>query len=243
MGKHDTDLHTPEANLVCAGVLIPDDESVITPAIREAILAGRFEAEEAHELPGIVVPGDRVLEIGAGIGFISTLLSRQPEVEKVIAVEANPFLLGYMEQLHKANGVTKAERRNVVLTNSADAEMTFYIRHDFWMGSLSAGPNPFTESVQVPTSCLDGLLRAEAISLIVCDIEGAEAFVFDGADLTGVDRVYLELHDHVTGLSGVQNLFNTMCGHGFSFDPRHSSRSIVLFRRVQENEILRPYSG
>ena len=52
----------------------PLDPAVITPAIREAILAGRFEAEEASQIPQIVRPGDRVLEIGAGIGFISTLL-------------------------------------------------------------------------------------------------------------------------------------------------------------------------
>lgn len=243
MGQHDVELHTPKANLVCSGVLIPDDETVITPAIRDAILQGKFEAEEASELASIVVPGDRVLEIGAGIGFISTLLSRRPEVVRIVAVEANPYLISYMARLHETNGVTKADRRNVVLTNSDETEMTFYLRRDFWMGSLTAEPNAYVETVQVPTSSLDQVLRDERITLIVCDIEGAETFIFDGADLGGVDRIYLELHDHVTGLCGIQKLFRAMCDHGFSFDPRHSAHSIVLFRRVQEKEILRPYSG
>ena len=73
-------------------MVIPDDPSVITPPIREAMLDGRFETEEASQIPAIVRPGDRVLEIGAGIGFISTLLARERRVARVIAVEANPDL-------------------------------------------------------------------------------------------------------------------------------------------------------
>ena len=79
---------------------------------------------------------------------------------------------------------------------------------------------------------LDQLLRDEGIDLIVCDVEGAETFLFDDADLSGVDRIFLEMHDHVTGLSGVRRLFATMAGHGFVYDPRHSTGSVVLFQRL-----------
>ena len=162
---------TSEA-LEAAGVVIPPDPAVITPAIRAAILAGRFEAEEASQIPQIVRPGDRVLEIGAGIGFISTLLSRQRRVARVIAVEANPLLMDYMSRLHARNRVRKVRRVNAVLTNEAGSTATFYLRRDFWMGSLAAAPNPFVGTVEVPTMNLDGLLREEAIDLIVCDVEG-----------------------------------------------------------------------
>jgi len=133
------------------GVLIPFSPEVITPAIEVAITAGAFEAEEAHELPFIIEPGDRVLEIGAGIGFISTLLDRHSSVDRVIAVEANPNLMDYMAHLHRVNRVRKVERRNAVLTNEPIDSMTFYLRQDFWMGSLSEGPNPYQETVDVPT--------------------------------------------------------------------------------------------
>jgi FkbM family methyltransferase len=232
-----------EECLILNGVVIPDDPAIITPLIRAAIADGRFEATEANQIRAIVRPGDRVLEIGAGIGYISTLLSRERRVARVIAVEANPALIGFMTRLHAANRVRKVRRINAVLTNEPVETATFYQRRDFWMGSLAAGPNPYVATAEVPTLNLDRLLRDEGISLVVCDIEGAESGLFDGADLSGVDRVYLETHDHVTGLSGVRRLFATMSEHGFVYDPRHSRGSVVLFQRLGDQDIRRPYAG
>jgi FkbM family methyltransferase len=177
----------PEEELVVSGVTIPEDDRVLTPAIRAAMLAGRFEDDEARHIPNVVRAGDSVLEIGAGIGFISTLLDREA-VRRIVAVEANPHLLDYMAELHARNGVSKVRRVNAVLTNGPEASATFYLRRDFWMGSLSAEPNAYLGTVEVPTMNLDALIREEAINLIVCDVEGAEADLFDGADLSGVDR-------------------------------------------------------
>lgn len=232
----------PADALEISGVLIPPDPKVITPPILAAIRAGRFERQEAQQIPRIVEAGDRVLEIGAGIGFISTLLSREKRVASVVAVEANPNLMDYMASLHRLNRVGKVSRINAVLSNETGAGVsTFYLRRDFWMGSLMAGPNPFIGEVEVPTRNFSALLRDEAISLIVCDVEGAETFLFEGADLAGVDRVFLELHDHVTGLRGVASVFATFTGKGFAYDPRHSEGGVVLFRRIRTPDVPRPY--
>jgi FkbM family methyltransferase len=204
---------------------------------------GRFEAEESAKVGEIIRADDRVLEIGAGIGFMSTLLSRQRRVSSVIAVEANPHLIDYMARVHVLNGVTKVRRLNAVLTNAPVASRTFYLRRDFWMGSLLSGPNSYLDTVSVPTANFDALLRDEAISLIVCDVEGAEAFIFEDVALDGVDRIFVELHDHVTGLSGVGTLFRTLAAKGFVYDPRHSAGSVILFQRLGARDIIRPYAG
>lgn len=238
------DGNTFSSSLETLGVRIPYDPAIITPVILDAILANAFEAREASEIPDIVRPGDNVLEIGAGIGFISTLLARQPGVSNVYAVEANPALLPFMADLHLLNDThEKVERLNFVLTNDDAPALTFYQRSDFWMGSLMEGPNPYYATVEVPTANLDNFLREKEISLIVCDIEGAETVIFNNADLTLVDRIYVELHDHVTGLSGVGHVFRTLSEHGFQYDPRHSTKSVVLFQKVGEEDIVRPYAG
>lgn len=234
----------PSEYLTVAGVVIPIDPGVITPAIRSAIVEGRFEAREARQIATIVEAGDRVLEIGAGIGFISTLLSRERRVASVLAVEANPHLLGYMEQLHRRNRARKVRRLNAVLTNSSiPSTATFYIRRDFWMGSLIPEPNAYIGTVEVPTLNFTKVLREEAASLIVCDVEGAETSLFNSADLSGVDRILVEVHDHINGLSGVASVFATLGAKGFVYDPRHSEGSVILFRRLRDADVLRPYRG
>jgi hypothetical protein len=118
----------------------------------------------------------------------------------------------------------------------------FYQRQDFWMGSLAEGPNPYLSTVEVKGMELDHVIDQDNVSMIVCDIEGAESFLFAEAKLGSVDRVYLELHDHITGLKGVAAVFSSLAKLGFTYDPRHSSGAIVLFRRVAEKEVLRPYA-
>lgn len=233
-------LKPAETFMETKGVLIPYDPEIITPAIKHAINEGYFEAEEAAQLPHIVGPNDIVLDIGAGIGFISTLIARR--AARVISVEANPDLMPFMAALHQLNGVKNVTRMNVVLGDAEAGSVTFYQRTDFWMGSLAVGPNPYKTKVNVPCRSLNTLLATEQVSLIVCDIEGAEAFLFNNAKLCSVNRVYLELHDHITGLKGVASVFSAMAARGFAYDPRYSSGAIVLFRKVENPEVLRPYA-
>jgi len=235
-----TNLKSVENCLESKGVLIPFEPAIITPVIRHAIESGFFEAEEAAQLSHIIKPEDVVLDIGAGIGFISTLIARR--AERVISVEANPDLMPFMAKLYRLNNVENATRLNVVLGQSEAGMATFYQRNDFWMSSLAAGPNPYKSTVKVPHMALNALLKKESVTMIVCDIEGAESFLFSEAELSGVDRVYLELHDHITGLAGVASAFESLASRGFAYDPRYSHGAIVLFRKVEENEVLRPYA-
>ena len=44
-------------------------------------------------------------------------------------------------------------------------------------------------------------------------------------------------------LDGWRVLFEDLGGRGFSYDPRYSVGSVVLFRKVERDETLRPYAG
>jgi len=237
----------PTELLVASGVRIPLDRSIITPPIEAAVRSGDYEADETRSLPEVVREGDRVLELGAGIGFVSSILAKRTRAERIVAVEANPGLIPFIRRVHAINGVRGVEVINgVACVGPAprDGETaSFYARPDFWMSSLSPEPYAYDAVHAVPMLSLDGLLRDNGITMIVCDIEGGEVALLPQADLSGVDRVYVEVHDHLTGLSGVKTLFDALSAKGFAYDLRHSCGSVVLFTKLGSVPDKRPYAG
>ena len=225
------------------GVLIEAPTDVITPTIAQALSTGAYEAEEARIVSHALRPHDRVLEIGSGLGFITTLIARDDRVASLVAVEADPRLARRAATTLQRNGCPNAEVINAVLAPEAsDGDMAvFYQRPDFWMSSMIETDVPYDRAVNVPVLPLNEMLKTRAITCIVCDIEGGEVELLKGADLSGVDWVVVELHDHVTGLSGVSDLFNTMRRKGFTYDPRCSEGAVILFRRLGYCEDRRPY--
>lgn len=227
------------------GVLIQAPSDVITPAIADALTSGAYEAEEARIVTRALKSHDRVLEIGSGLGFVTTLIARDPRVASLMAVEADPRLARRAAATLALNGCTGAETINAVLAPEASSGdmAVFYQRPDFWMSSMFETDVPYDRIVNVPVLSLNEMLRDRAITCIVCDIEGGEVDLLKGADLAGVDRIIVELHDHVTGLSGVSDLFDTMRRKGFAYDPRCSEGTVVLFRRLGHCADRRPYGS
>ena len=227
------------------GVLIQAPSDVITPTIAEALSTGAYEAEEARIVTRALKSSDRVLEIGSGLGFVSTLIARDDRVTSLIAVEADPRLAKRAASTLSLNKCTDTEVINAVMAPEASTGdmAVFYQRPDFWMSSMFETDVPYDCIVNVPVLSLNEMLRDRAITCIVCDIEGGEVELLKGADLSGVDRVIVELHDHVTGLSGVSNLFETMRRKGFTYDPRCSEGTVVLFRQLGYCDDRRPYGA
>lgn len=236
-----------EEELVASGVRIPLDRRIVTPPIEAALRTGAYEADETRSLPDVVRDGDRVLELGAGMGFVSTILARRTKAAKIVALEANPQLIPFIHKVHRLNGATRVKVLNGVAsagpTQSGGAYAKFYARPDFWMSSLSPQPYAYDRVDAVPLLSFDALLAEHAINMIVCDIEGGEVGLLPQADLSGVERIYVEVHDHLTGLSGVKTLFDALSAKGFAYDLRHSCGSVVLFTRLGSVPDKRPYAG
>jgi hypothetical protein len=72
------------------GIKVPFVPAIITPNIERPMRNNRYEGGEAAALRRILRAGDRVLELGAGIGLLSTLSAMVAGVERIVAVEANP---------------------------------------------------------------------------------------------------------------------------------------------------------
>jgi FkbM family methyltransferase len=173
-----------------------------------------------------------VLELGAGIGFISTIAARLKRAASYLALEPNPHLPEFIRSVQEMNAVTGMEvAHGLAAAIDYTSAVDFYIRKDFWMSSLSPEPLPIVRKATTPAIPLAMLLQERNINVIISDIEGAEVDLFSRSHLEGVERVYVEIHEHLTGFQGVKTLFDSMSAKGFIYDYRCSEGSIIMFRR------------
>lgn len=171
------------------GVRVPVTERFSDNMIK-VMLAGRYEETEAVMLEGLLRADDRVLDLGAGCGFLSTLAAKRLAPGAVMAVEADPDLVAACTETFKANEV------EVTLLNAAVAEREEPVQltrtKDFWSNKLGAEAGEFT--VEVQGIRFGDLCNAHKPTVVVCDIEGAELHLCDSALAEHVRAVLIEVH-------------------------------------------------
>jgi FkbM family methyltransferase len=220
-------------SVTLAGIEIPVYEGIFSPNIVRALENETYEGKESRELPKIIQEGERILEIGAGIGFISALAARDPRISAIRVYEANPLLIRVIKEIHALNGIENVEIRNGVLLNQTRGNTSkFYVRRDFWSSSLDEKPFGYKEVIDVPNFSFSAEIEDFNPTMIICDIEGGERDLFMNANLSGVKKIYVEVHQRVIGRKGMKRLFDAMSARDFHYDQWHSHGSVVLFSHV-----------
>lgn len=211
-------------------------ESTVSDTVLKFMKEGRYESREGKILNQIIEEGERVLELGGGVGFISAIAAKNPKTVAVRTYEANPHLSEVIAATHKLNSVTNVEIKTGVLVREArKSTVPFYLRKDFWGSSLRRRDGETTANeVMVPVYELSWVIGEFRPTMIVCDIEGGEADLFDGRSLPGVTKVLVELHQPVIGPNGMKAIFDGFSQSGFYYDQDFSSGGVVLFRRLEE---------
>lgn len=214
------------------GVRVAVDGRCVSPAIRHALRTGAYERPEALHLPGIVEPGERIVELGGGLGFISSHIARLGRAECLTVYEADPRLVPLIEATHRLNGVEARVINAAALPEPDRPTAPFYVRADFWASSLSPEPYGYDAVIDVPAVAFGAILEAHRPTMLVVDIEGGEDSLFRNVSLQGVRKVYLELHQAVIGRAGMKRLFDFFSERNFHYDQWHSSQAVVLFSHV-----------
>ncbi|MFN0115927.1 MAG: FkbM family methyltransferase [Paracoccaceae bacterium] len=196
------------------GIKVPFVPSIITPKIERPMRRNRYEGGEALALRHVLRPGDRVLELGAGVGLLSALSALAPGVERVTAVEANPDLIPLIRETHRLNGVTTVDLKNGIAAAEPGEGVAFYLRPDFWASSMEPASRPYTRVVTLPRFALADLVAEADPTVIVCDIEGGEMGLFGAADLSRVRALVMELHPKVYGGEGADRIVEGLARQG-----------------------------
>lgn len=214
------------------GVKIPFVEEIFSDKLRRTLEKGKYEIGECRRMDAIVFPGDKVLELGAGVGLVSAIAARKTEPENVICVEANPKLIPLIEETHRINGRTGVQvMHGVAVPQDDGTPAMFYIRADFWGSSMVPGPDAI-EEIEVPKIDIAALVKSHRPDILTMDIEGAEAALVAGIDLSPCRVVMMELHPKVYGHPGTAGIFRQLDRQGFTYDAKNSrGGSVIVFNR------------
>jgi FkbM family methyltransferase len=224
-----------EKFISCHGIKIPDYPGIIGRKIRRLLRAGTYEMREYTAVRALVGRDDVVLELGAGIGFMSTVAAKLCGAKSVQAVEANPALIPFIKSVHDANGVTNVTVTNALLAGRKSKPADFYVRKNVLESSMQPMPGDKDGKLvavqKVAVHNINTVLKSLKPTVLICDIEGAEASLLPHADLGCLNIAIVELHPQWIGQSGVQAVFDVMHRFGLSYFPKRSNKKVVTFRK------------
>lgn len=189
--------------------------------MRGVLSDGSYEAQERRILARTLEPGDRVLEIGTGVGLLAIACARRVGDANVHTFEANPALEPLIRRNFALNGV-QPELRIAILAD-APGTRTLHVPADFWASSQvpharwRGAPAHLARSarrVDVPSEPLRDTMARLRPTYLVVDTEGGEVDLARIWDLTGVQKLLIEVHPNAIGAEAVREVIRSIEAQG-----------------------------
>lgn len=223
---YDETIHT-------RGIDVPFVPEIITPKIERPMRNNRYEGGECMHLQDILRPDDRVLDLGAGVGLVSSIAARCVTDGEVMAVEANPEMLPLILETYRINDIRNVTLKNAIAApKGAKGKADFFLRSDFWASSMEGETRPFVKKAEVPMLDVAKTIKSFKPTVICCDIEGGELGLFDEADLSGVRHIVMEVHPKVYGPAGKAEVIAAIQRQGLVHRSEENPGSVRIFERL-----------
>jgi FkbM family methyltransferase len=192
----------------------------LADTVHRTMWLGLFEPAESHLLAELLKPGDTFIDVGAHIGWFTTIASRRVgQSGQVIAVEPYPQNASALRTNLELNECQNVRVIDAAL-GSREGKLTLS------KGSSSGGVTALEWTtrkglIEVPMSTLDGLAAdIDAVALIKIDVEGWEADVLKGASNTLSRTKYVLIEINETSLtkakSSADQLVEALRSAGFA---------------------------
>ena len=202
------------------------------------LMTGGYEALERQVVKATVRPDDRVLELGTAVGVVTMTIASIVGPTNVITYDANPVIIADARRNFAANGYGEISANVGVMRNRScwspvEAETDFFIARDFWASRLHATADScdIASVVRVPLVCLEDVIEEHRANVLVCDIEGAEAELLLGADLSPIQMIVMETHYWACGRRKIDEMIRFLIMSGFEINLDHTASHIVVFDR------------
>lgn len=216
---HDLELH---------GFRIAINTGDISSRVLAALYSGSYERREVALIRKVLKPGDRVLELGSGIGVTGLAVAKIVGEKNIKSFEAAPQTLACARYNAALNGVN-IDFSNAVLSPDGDGLANFNVSPSFWSSSLL--PVRGSHQVTVPRKSLNNVIKTFKPNTLVMDIEGGEIEILRAADLLDIRKIIMETHYHKCGESETDQLIVDLSAKGFYNDLSSSSAQVIYLRR------------
>jgi len=212
-------------------IVSPADPVPIANEIQKEIRSGIYNADLLRRLPDAVMPGDRVLVIGGGLGVVSTRVAQFEGVERVIVAEPNAALLPYIGRVHELNGACEVELINAVLAVGKRGKIPYSTLRDPRTSVVFSRSRLSQKQILVPIMDLNLILDEERIDAIICNTPVGPAGLFEQADLGRVDRILLNCAHDTAQCWNEGGIGAQLVKGGYHPEP---SGTAILFRRPEQ---------
>ena len=197
--------------------------------VERALSKGGQEQEELRVVGAILAENDVVLEVGAGLGLVSSYCAKRLGSDRVFAFEADPELEPCIRETYALNGVEPALEMCAVAAHSGRVTLS---RDKHFVSSSVVRRRVGVHPVEVSGKALNYVVAKISPTLLVINADGTDSELFDGAELPTVRRIVLQLPDRVIGMDGTERMQAQLRTLGFEVDQRFSSPEHLVLRRA-----------
>ncbi len=204
----------------------------LSSSIKEAIYKGYYEQQEIQLVKSYLASDDVIMEIGAGIGFLSSYCAKKIGSESIYAYEANIALEQPIRNTYEINHVNP--NLEMCLIGKQTGIENFYVTKDFWESSfMKPNPEKIEKTLTIPVKSFKEELKRINPSFVIIDIEGGEYDLLKDDDLHNVKKIVIELHNTTIGYEKVENVKSQLKSLGFKVVENlpNCRDEIVFFQR------------
>ena len=202
---------------------------------KQLALDGIREVESTKIIKNIIKPNDRILEIGANVGYYVLLEAKLLEGQgKIYAIEPVAENLNLLKRNLELNNISSLAEVYHLAVSDKKGEFPLYIANESNTHSMVEPQEKGRDSINIKTTTVDDFLEGkDKVDFIRMDVEGYECEIIKGmAGILQKDyplKMFIELHPQLVGREKIINMLETLKKHGF--ESRHIIYHDTYLRR------------
>lgn len=194
----------------------------MSESIKDTLYLGKYEQSELQTVKYSLELNDVVMEIGAGIGLISSYCAKIIGSDRVFTYEANPYLEYHIHNNYKLNKVNP--RLEICLIGNKNSEETFYLDKDFWASSVNPRTSE-TKPIKVPVRSFEQELKQINPTFLIIDVEGGEYQLLQHTNFHNIKKKSIEIHPLFIGKEKANLLKKQIAEAGFKMNKKFCNQS------------------